>query len=59
MDAVQILTTVAEQLKSLFADKSELKGFDDWDVLIGCIVGINQVIQELQSQQEQTPSTEE
>lgn len=57
MDAIQTLTVVASQLKTLFADKSELKGFDDWDALIGCIVGINQVIDELQ--QQETPKAEE
>ena len=55
---VETLNAVANQLKSLFAEKNELKGFDDWDALIGCVVGINQVIQELQTQQE-TPKEEE
>lgn len=60
--AIQTLNAVAEQLKSLFADKGELKGFADWDALIGCVVAINQVIAELQAQQQQaqeTPKTEE
>ena len=55
MDIIQTLTAVSNQLKTLFADKGELKGINDWDALIGCVVGINQVIQELQ----ETPNTEE
>ena len=55
--AIQTLNAVSEQLKSLFADKSELKGFADWDALIGCVVAINQVVAELQAQE--TPKTEE
>lgn len=59
--AIQTLNAVAEQLKNLFADKSELRGFNDWDALIGCVVGINQVIAELQEQQQsqKTPKAEE
>ena len=59
--AIQTLTAVSNQLKSLFADKGELKGFSDWDALIGCVVGINQAIQLLQEEQQEpeTPTKEE
>lgn len=62
MNTIQTLNAVAEQLKSLFADSGELKGFADWDSMIGCVVAINQVVAELQAQaqpEEETPKAEE
>jgi len=32
------LLAVSQTLRTLFAEKSELVGFDDWDKLIGCII---------------------
>lgn len=37
MDKEKILAVI-NTLKGLFAEKSELVGFDDWDKLIGCII---------------------
>lgn len=34
----ETLMAVINTLKGLFANKSELVGFDDWDKLIGCII---------------------
>lgn len=38
MDIYDSLTSIVKELKNLFADKNELKGFGDWDKLIGCII---------------------
>ena len=35
-------------LRGLFKDKSELKGVDDWDTLIGILMALEQVGAELQ-----------
>lgn len=58
MDIIQTLTAVSNQLKTLFADKGELKGFSDWDAFIACVIGIDQVVKQLESQQE-TPTVGE
>ena len=52
MDNAETLITVAKQLRELFAEKSELKGFDDWDRLIGCIITIQNVAQALTDEAE-------
>lgn len=52
---INSINSVIEQLKALFADKGELRGLDDWDHLIGCIVVLQQVAQELQMQVAESP----
>lgn len=37
MDLLGTLQEVSAQLRRLFADKGELKGFDDWDAFIWCV----------------------
>ena len=44
MDILGTLQKVTATLKSLFAEKGELKGFDDWDAFIGCIIVLEQMI---------------
>lgn len=56
--SIQTLMAVVNQLKSLFADKGELKGFNDWDSFVGCVIALERVIQELQANAG-TPSAEE
>lgn len=46
---IQTITAIIETLKRLFADKGELKGFDDWDSLIGCVMALENIRAELQS----------
>ena len=43
MDTKETLLAVIKQLKDLFKDKAELKGFDDWDTFIGCIIALEQI----------------
>ena len=50
MGATETITAVIETLKSLFANGGELKGFNDWDALIGCVVALEQVKQDLQKE---------
>lgn len=50
MGATETITAVIETIKSLFANGGELKGFDDWDALIGCVVALEQVKQNLQNE---------
>ena len=52
------IQAVVAQLKDLFTDKNELRGFDDWDRLIGCVMTLEQVIRGLQWQ-DNKPTEEE
>ena len=47
MENAQTLLAVIQQLREIFLDKSELKGYDDWDRFFGCINAIQQVAQSL------------
>lgn len=44
MDIYDSLTSIVKELKDLFSDKNELKGFDDWDRLIGCIIILEKLV---------------
>lgn len=52
-EQVQTILAVAQNLKRLFADKSSLNGFDDWDNLIGCVVALENVANALQQPKEE------
>lgn len=45
------LIAVSQTLRGLFANKSELVGFDDWDKMVGCIMAIEQVANNLSEQE--------
>lgn len=47
MGNAETLVAVIQQLRAIFLDKSELKGYDDWDRFFGCINAIQQVAQSL------------
>ena len=59
MDNSQTLKAVIEQLRNIFLDKHELRGYDDWDAFFGCINAIERVAQDLEDAEEQVESTEE
>lgn len=46
------LSMVAATLRDLFADKSELVGFDDWDRFVGCIIMLESIANSLDDTQE-------
>lgn len=50
MDKAQNIRAVAQELKSLFADKAELSGFHDWDVFIGCIMLLEKTAGEMEAE---------
>ena len=50
MDKAQNIRAVAQELKNLFADKAELRGFNDWYTLIGCITLLEQTAGELEAE---------
>ena len=50
MNYIETITAVIRTLKTLFQDKGELRGFDDWDSLIGCVVALENISQALQSE---------
>lgn len=47
----ETLMSVIQTLYGLFENKAELRGFDDWDRLIGCVVALQNVVNELNIQQ--------
>lgn len=46
------LMPVSQTLRGLFANKSELVGFDDWDKMVGCIMAIERVANSIQEPEE-------
>ena len=47
MNASETLTLIANELRDLFKEGGELKGLNDWDRLLGCIVALEQTAQAL------------
>lgn len=55
----ETILAVISTLKSLFADKHELRGFDDWDAFLGCVMALEGVSANLaQEKVEQENTTE-
>lgn len=55
----ETIRAVIGTLKALFSDKGELKGFGDWDALIGCVMALENIAAELsQEPQEETLAEE-
>lgn len=52
MGNAETLIAVIQQLREIFLNKSELKGYDDWDRFFGCINAIQQVVQNLAKEPE-------
>lgn len=48
----ETLIAVIKTLCGLFEDKSELRGFNDWDRFVGCIMALKSVANELESKEE-------
>ena len=57
MNNAETLVAVVNQLRELFLDKGELKGYDDWDKFLGCMSAIAQVAEALA--EEETEETAE
>ena len=56
------LLAVLAQLRGIFLQKSELKGYDDWDAFFGCINAIEDVanyLDQAEKEQEEQTTTEE
>lgn len=49
-DKAQNIRVAVEQLKNLFANKAELRGLHDWDVLIGCIMILEKTAGEIEAE---------
>lgn len=62
MTPAEKLYAVLAQLRSIFIQKSELKGYDDWDSFFGCINAIEDVaryLNQAEKEQEDQTTTEE
>ena len=57
MENAETLIAVVQQLREIFLEKSELKGYDDWDRFFGCINAIQKVAQNL-TEDEPEPVTD-
>ena len=51
MNNAETLIAVVKQLRELFSDKGELKGFDDWDAFLGCVNAIGEVAKALSEEE--------
>ena len=51
-DNRQTIIAVISTLKSLFKSKHELRGFDDWDAFLGCVMALEGVAESLQTEEE-------
>lgn len=51
MNNAETLVAVVNQLRELFLDKGELKGYDDWDKFLGCVNAIAQVAEALSEEE--------
>lgn len=47
MNNSEKLLAVISQLRGIFLEKGELKGYDDWDAFFGCINAIEDVAESL------------
>lgn len=56
-ELIQAVEAVSSTIRSLFADKGELKGYGDWDAIVGCVITLNQVANALREMQD-TPQEE-
>ena len=60
MENAETLIAAIKQLREIFVDKSELRGFDDWDRFFGCINAIQKVAQNIANEEsEEEPEAEE
>ena len=59
MSNSETLIAAIQQLRELFLEKSELKGYDDCDKFLGCINAIQQVATALEEETEEETETEE
>ena len=48
------LLDIIQTLRSLFADKAELKCFNDWDKFIGCVILLEQIANKLPESNEES-----
>lgn len=48
------LMEIIQTLRSLFADKAELKDFNDWDKFIGCVILLEQIANKLPESNEES-----
>lgn len=54
MNNAEILTAVIQQLREIFLNGGELKGYDDWDRFFGCINAIERVANNIAESKEET-----
>ena len=47
MKSSEMIMQIYRALRGLFQDKAELKGVDDWDKLIGILLGLEQLYDEV------------
>lgn len=46
----ETLIAVIQTLCGLFEDKAELRGFNDWDKFVGCIMALEQIANSIPDQ---------
>ena len=59
MSNAQTIEAVIQNLKALFKEKDHLKGVDDWDTFIGCLVALEKVGAAIQIEEQAAQPAEE
>ena len=54
----ETLTAVIQTLCGLFEDKAELRGINDWDKFIECIIALQQLANSLPDQEPENKESE-
>lgn len=46
MSTSETIIAVIHQLREIFLEKHELKGYDDWNAFFGCINALEKIVEE-------------
>ncbi len=46
MSTSETIIAVIHQLREIFLEKHELKGYDDWNAFFGCITALEKIVEE-------------
>ena len=49
-----LLLSIANTLRDVFAEKNSLDGFEDWDKLIGCVMLLEQLANSVDENQKES-----
>ena len=59
MENKNTILAVIQQLRNIFLNKSDLRGYDDWDAFFGCINALENVAAALAEEPQEENTAEE